>query len=59
MIRCLVEAGLNRKRPGQEPPEVMVRKLISILITAVVILSVPVAIAADYDQVDCCIRECS
>ncbi len=35
------------------------RKLISILITAVVILSVPVAIASDYDQVDCCIRDCS
>ena len=35
------------------------RKLISILITAVVILSVPVAIASDYDLVDCCIRDCS
>ena len=37
----------------------MMRKLVSILIAAVVILFVPVAIAWDYDKVDCCIRDCS
>ena len=35
------------------------RKLFSVLIAAVVMSSVPVAIASDYDKVDCCLKACS